>query len=66
LDAFAVDEVIHQYHRAARELWKFCWLGGRGAGVEFTARALRDMADQGRSSAVGGHTGPIRPVFLGL
>jgi hypothetical protein len=23
--AFAVDEVIHQYHRAARELWKFCW-----------------------------------------
>ena len=47
LDAFAVDEVIHQYHRAARELWKFCWLGGSGAGVELTARALRDLADQG-------------------
>lgn len=46
-NAFAVDEVIHQYQRAARELWKFCWLGGSGAGVEFTARALRDMADQG-------------------
>ena len=43
-DAFAVDEVIHQYHRAARELWKFCWLGGAGAGVERTARILRDMA----------------------
>ena len=47
LDAFAVDDVIHQYHRAARELWKFCWLGGSRAGVEFTARALRDLADQG-------------------
>jgi DNA-binding NtrC family response regulator len=46
LDAFAVDEVLHQYQRAARELWKFCWLGGSGAGVELTARALHDMADQ--------------------
>jgi hypothetical protein len=46
LDAFDVDEVIHQYHRAARELWKFCWLGGTGSGVELTARVLRDMADQ--------------------
>jgi hypothetical protein len=46
LDAFAIDDVIHQYHRAARELWKFCWLGGTGARVDFTARALRDMADQ--------------------
>jgi hypothetical protein len=27
-DAFADDEVIHQYHRAARELWKFCWIPG--------------------------------------
>ena len=43
-DAFAVDDVIQQYKRAARELWKFCWLGGAGAGVELTARLLRDMA----------------------
>jgi hypothetical protein len=42
-DAFAVDELLHQYQRAARELWKFCWLGGAGAGVERTARVLRDM-----------------------
>lgn len=28
IDAYAVDETIHHYHRAARELWKFCWSGG--------------------------------------
>jgi hypothetical protein len=27
LDAFAVDRVLFQYSRAARELWKFCNLG---------------------------------------
>ncbi|MDQ3030729.1 MAG: hypothetical protein M3R09_12040 [Actinomycetota bacterium] len=43
-DAFAVDEFLHQHQRAARELWKFCWLDGAGAGVERTARVLRDMA----------------------
>ena len=43
-NAFAVDEVIHQYHRAAQELWNFCWLGGAGAKVKRTARVLRDMA----------------------
>lgn len=37
VDAFGVDDVIHQYKRAARELWKFCWLAGAGAGVERTA-----------------------------
>jgi hypothetical protein len=31
LDAFAVDDVIRQCQRAARELWKFCWLAGAGA-----------------------------------
>ena len=46
-DAFAVDEVLHHYQRAARELWKFCWLAG--AGVERTARMLRDMAAQDES-----------------
>jgi len=27
LDAFEVDELIFQYSRAAKELWKFCNLG---------------------------------------
>ena len=48
-DAFDVDEVLHHYQRAARELWKFCWLAGAGAGVERTARLLRDMAAEGES-----------------
>ena len=23
-----MDAALYQYHRAARELWKFCWAGG--------------------------------------
>jgi hypothetical protein len=23
----------YQHHRAARELWKFCWAGGGGGGL---------------------------------
>ena len=38
IGAFAVDEVIFQYSRAAKELWKFCNLGQ----VEFIARTVRE------------------------
>ncbi|WP_433789959.1 hypothetical protein [Actinoplanes sp. CA-252034] len=38
LDAFQVDEVLFQYSRAAKELWKFCNLHQ----VEFTAAIIRD------------------------
>jgi hypothetical protein len=38
LDAFEVDEVIFQYSRAAKELWKFCNLGD----VQITARIVRE------------------------
>jgi hypothetical protein len=38
IDAFEVDDVVFQYSRAAKELWKFCNLGQ----VEFTARIVRD------------------------
>jgi hypothetical protein len=38
LDAFEVDELIFQYSRAAKELWKFCNLGN----VEVVARAIGD------------------------
>lgn len=37
-DAFEVDEVIFQYSRAAKELWKFCNMGH----VEIAARIVRD------------------------
>jgi hypothetical protein len=38
LDAFEVDELIFQYSRAAKELWKFCNLGN----IEISARVVRD------------------------
>lgn len=43
LDAFEVDEVIFQYSRAAKELWKFCNLGN----VESTAHWIRDESPSG-------------------
>lgn len=38
LDAFDVDQVIFQYSRAAKELWKFCNL----ADVETAATFIRE------------------------
>lgn len=40
LDAFEVDQVIFQYSRAAKELWKFCNLSD----AEFNAGMIRDGA----------------------
>ena len=44
IDASAVDETIHHYHRAARELWKFCFSRGGGTHAEFIAGLLDRMA----------------------
>lgn len=38
LDAFEFDEVMFQYSRAAKELWKFC----NASDVLFTATLVRD------------------------
>lgn len=38
LGSFEVDEVIFQYSRAAKELWKFCTLGA----IEITAKMIQD------------------------
>lgn len=38
LNALEVDEVVFQYCRAAKELWKFCNLGN----VEIAARIIAD------------------------
>lgn len=43
LGAFDVDDVIFQYSRAAKELWKFCNLGN----PEITARVIREEAPGG-------------------
>lgn len=37
LDPFEVDRALFQYSRAAKELWKFCNLGG----IEISALILR-------------------------
>jgi hypothetical protein len=39
-----VDDVIHRYSKAARELWKFCWSRGSGSHMVFVARALEVWA----------------------
>ncbi len=49
IDVYAVDETIHHYHRAARELWKFCWSGGGGSHTEMIAGLLDRMATDGET-----------------
>lgn len=39
LDAFDVDQILFQYSRAAKELWKF----GNMVDVEFTANLVREQ-----------------------
>ena len=42
-DAEQMDTALYQYHRAARELWKFCWAGGGGRSqLEFVASLIDD------------------------
>jgi hypothetical protein len=43
-DAEQMDTALYQYHRAARELWKFCWAGGGGSHLEFVASLIDDSA----------------------
>jgi hypothetical protein len=43
IDAHAVDETIHHYHRAAGDLWKFCFAHGGGSHAEFIAGLLDRM-----------------------
>jgi hypothetical protein len=47
IDVFAVDSAIHRYGKAARALWKFCWLGGSGAHLEMVARSLERWSTTG-------------------
>jgi hypothetical protein len=48
LDAFELDDLIHRYKRATRELWKFCGdVTGSRAG--FIARTLEEMRSHGET-----------------
>jgi hypothetical protein len=44
IDACTVDETIHHYHRAAGELYKFCFSRGGGSHAEFIAGILDRVA----------------------
>lgn len=46
IDVHNMDDVIHRYSKAARELWKFCWSRGGGTHVLFVARTLDLWADE--------------------
>ncbi|MDQ3769094.1 MAG: hypothetical protein M3370_06415 [Actinomycetota bacterium] len=48
IDAFELDDLIHQYKRASRKLWSFCT--GSGAHVQSTARTLAWMHEQGEAT----------------
>ena len=50
LDAFELDELIHRYKKAARELWKFCGDRTHGRSAGFIARTLEEM--QGNDEAI--------------
>ncbi len=45
IDAFELDEIIHQYKRATIELWKFC--GATGSRVAAAARAIEWRTREG-------------------
>jgi hypothetical protein len=43
LDAYAVDETIHHYHRSAGQLWKLCWASGSSTHLELIARLIDEQ-----------------------
>jgi cob(I)alamin adenosyltransferase len=47
LDVHDVDDVIHRYHNATQELWKFCFPGGSGAYAETVAATLEHLTAEG-------------------
>jgi hypothetical protein len=47
IDAFDVEKIIHQYHQAATELWKFCWAGS-GSHVRMAAQLIDENAATGQ------------------
>ncbi|MEO5743512.1 MAG: hypothetical protein ABIQ53_02825 [Terracoccus sp.] len=48
LDAFEIDQVLFQYSRAAKELWKFCNLGESELAADFVReRPVVDWWERG-------------------
>ena len=49
IDAYDVDETIHHYYRAARELWKFCWSSGGSAHPKLIAHLIDEQTADGQA-----------------
>jgi hypothetical protein len=62
IDVFELDELIHHYKQAARELWKFCNLSG-GSPRECAPRA-RVPARAGRRAGLVGSRPAAPPATL--
>lgn len=61
LDAFELDELIHRYKKAARELWKFCADMAGGVSASFIARTLKEMQERGETIDWWERGNPERP-----
>jgi hypothetical protein len=44
VDVEQMNAALYQYHRAAHELWKFCWAGRGASHLEFVASLIDDSA----------------------
>ncbi len=76
IDVFELDDLIHDYNRSARTLWKFC--GSSGSGWETAARTLEFLRQgaaprgcsapagtrRGSRRGAGGRSAPISRRFL--
>jgi hypothetical protein len=60
VSAFEVDDLIHDYKHAARELWKFCG-DLSGSRVRSTARTLRELGEDADSMDWWERGNPKRP-----
>jgi hypothetical protein len=60
ISAFELDDLIHHYERAARELWKFCG-DLSGSRVRFTARTLEELGEDADSMDWWERGNPKRP-----
>jgi hypothetical protein len=57
-DAEQMNTALNQYHRAARELWKFCWADGGGSHLEFVASLIDDSARRRTGGSAAHHDAP--------
>ena len=69
IDACTVDETIHHYHRAAGELYKFCFSRGGGSHAEFIAGTSTAWPPAQKPSTGGNaphHDAPVLTIHTGL